>query len=343
MIPPLITTFVTKFANDWSINLASMLTYSLLTALVSILVAIFSLAGLVLNRLSPATLQSLAHTIAAALPAGTSQIINVPQLLKHVVQLSGPLGVLSLLGLLWTGSNLFTNVENAFSIVFRTPDRDFLPQRVMAVGMVLLLAVLLPLALVASSLATAGSQAFAPLLPPPLGVILSIVGPLTAVGILWLLFLAIDMVVPNIRVPFHDAWRGALTAAVLVAIVDLIFPLYATLFLNGNAKYGALLPVLLVLIIFLWFFNVILMLGAQVNAVAMGLEATPYDLARTFAQDYQNWQRPAAQQVSEKTPRRSHDGRRRTARRVPPHKARTLPRPSGARRRSITDTTVLDE
>ncbi len=283
-----ILTFVQKFANDWSMNLAGMMTYSLITAIVPLIVGILSIAGLVLNQLSPAQFHNVANSIQKALPSGTEKVIPMDKILENVVSISGIAGIIALVGLLWTGSNLFTNVENAFSIAFRTRDRDFIPQRVMAIGMVILLALLLPLSLLASALVNAGAGLFTGFLPKSFAVILSVVAPLTSLGILFLLFLAIYMIVPNIKVPFRNAWRGALTAAILVAIVNLIFPAYTRLFLNGNLKYGALLLSVLVLIIYLWFFNVILMIGAQVNAVAMGIAPLQYDVARTLAEDYQH-------------------------------------------------------
>jgi len=297
-----ILTFVQKFANDWSMNLAGMLTYSLITAIIPLLVGILSIAGIVLNHLSPSTFNSVANSIASALPKQASTVIDMKSVLKNLVSISGVAGIIALVGLLWTGSNLFTNVENAFSIAYRTRDRDFIPQRVMAIGMVVLLAILLPLSFVASGLVAAGAGVFTSVLPKPFAVILTVVGPLTSIGILFLLFLAIYMVVPNIKISFRNAWRGALTAAVLVAIAELIFPLYNSLLLSGNNKYGATAAGVLVLIIFLWFFNVILMIGAQVNAVAMGLQPLPYDVARTIADQYQQRMQAAQEPRKRRVP-----------------------------------------
>jgi membrane protein len=206
--------------------------------------------------------------------------------------------VVSLVALLWAGSNLFSGMENAFSIIFRVPHRTFLPQRIMSIGMVLLLAILLPLSLAASSLVTAGSAAFASVLPPQLEVALSVVGPLTAVCILWLLFLAFYTIVPNVRIPFRDAWRGALVAAVLLSLLQMLFPLYFKYFLNGNAKYGAFAASALVLVAWLWFLSLITIFGAQLNAMAMGIAPLPRNVPRTIAEDYERTaprQRPAAQ------------------------------------------------
>lgn len=278
-----IKTFVQKFTNDWSTNLASMLTYSLITAIFPILAAILTIAALILQGLSPGSLNHVADTLAKVLPAG---IVSPRQLLHSLVHITGPLAIVSLVGLLWGGSNLFTNVENAFSIVFRVRDRGFFWQRLMAIGMVVLLAILLPLGFAASSLVTAGSSAFRSVLPPPLGIILTVVGPLVSLGIFWLLFLAIYVVVPNTRIPFRDAWRGALVAAILFGLVTLLFPTYIKVFLHGNARYGATVLTVLVLIAWLWFFAIILMIGAQINAVALGLKPLPHDVARYIAADY---------------------------------------------------------
>ncbi len=281
-----IGTFLKKFSSDWTMNLAGMMTYSLITTIIPLLLGILTIASIILGVLSPGTFNGVVNSINGALPQNFKQVIDIHQLLKNLVKVTGPLAIISLVGLLWSGSNLFTNVENAFSVIFRVRDRDFLPQRMMAIGMVIILGILLPLSLAASSLVTAGSQTFQKILPPPLGVLLSIVGPLVSLGILWVLFLCIYIIVPNIKVPFRDAWRGAATAAVLFAVLQLIFPLYFKVFLSGNAKYGAIAASLLVLIGWLWFFALITLIGAQVNAVALGIKPLPQDLARTLSEDY---------------------------------------------------------
>ncbi len=284
----LVKTFVLKFANDWSMNLAAMIAYNLITAIFPLLLAILSIAGFVLQAFaSPADIEALARLISSAFPETQQGGIAIKPLLDNLIQLTGPFGVAALVGLLWLVSNLFANIENAFSIIFRVRGRDLIHQRIMAIGMVLVLAVLLPLSLAASSLVAAGSDFFGAHLPPQTQTLLTYLGSLASLGALWLLFLAIYIVVPNFEVRFHAAWPGALVAAILFGLLQALFPLYFKIFLTGNTRYGAAAASILVVIIWLWFFALITVIGAQINAVAIGLEATPYDLARTVELAYE--------------------------------------------------------
>jgi membrane protein len=286
---PLVRTFVQKFANDWSMNLASMMAYSLITAIFPILLAILSIVGMVLHAFLDRHIDDLARALTSVFPGRLHSVINLPDLLRGLVQITGPLAVVSLSALLWLGSNLFANVENAFSIIFRVRGRDLLQQRIMAIGMVLVLTLLLPISLGAASFITAGSDAFRAILPTEVGLVLQIVGPLTSLVLLWLLFLLIYMVVPNFTVRFRDAWRGAVAAALLFGIFQLLFPLYFKVFLQGNIRYGAAAATVLVVIIWLWIFALITVVGAQINAIAMGLQPMPYDLARAIELVYEDY------------------------------------------------------
>src|SRR5207248_10290240 len=113
--------FALKFFNDWSMNLASMLAYNLITTIFPILLLILSIAGMVLHALFLTHLGDLSAAISSGLPLPLRGYIDVNGLLRSLIEITGPLAVVSLVTLLWIGSNLFTNMENAFSIIFRTP------------------------------------------------------------------------------------------------------------------------------------------------------------------------------------------------------------------------------
>jgi membrane protein len=280
--------------------------------------AILTAAFYALGSLSPHAFHEVVAKMSSALPSSVSATINLGALQQNLVHITGPLTLISLAGLVWGGSNLFSSMEDVFSIFFRTKGRAFLLQKIMAIGMVVILAILLPLSLAASSLVTADSSAFRSVLPSPLSNVLSIVGPLTSLFVLWVLFLIFYMVVPNTKVPFRDAWRGALAAAVLFALFNLLFPLYFKLFLHGNGRYGAVAASLLVLIAWLWFFALITVIGAQINAVAMGIKPTRYDLPGTlveYEQAMASTHKSPASTPSTSPPRKSPSLARRGGRR----------------------------
>src|SRR5260370_23620312 len=67
-----IQAFLTKFTNDWSLNLAAALAYNLLLSIFPILIAILSIFGLVLGSLNPGAAHDLVRNITSVLPTQVS-------------------------------------------------------------------------------------------------------------------------------------------------------------------------------------------------------------------------------------------------------------------------------
>ncbi|MBV8084194.1 MAG: YihY/virulence factor BrkB family protein, partial [Chloroflexi bacterium] len=153
--------FVRKFGNDWCTNLASMLAYNFLGAILPLLLAILALAALVLP---PAVVHDIGTSIAAALPAATTGAsgLNIDfDTLLAAFQSSNASALtllLSLAALVWTGSSLFGVMENCFSLIYRTTDRDFVRQKLMSLAMIAIFVVLTPLAFVASTISGSYQQ-----------------------------------------------------------------------------------------------------------------------------------------------------------------------------------------
>lgn len=138
--------FWTKVNNDWIFNLAGLLAYNLIVALVPLLIVALGSVGLFLGRQSTEALERLKESIITFLPPG----IGVDELVDAVItSLQNSAGILLVIGLVtafFAGTRLFIAVENCFSIIFRLPSRDVVWQNIMAFGM-LALYVLLVVAL----------------------------------------------------------------------------------------------------------------------------------------------------------------------------------------------------
>ena len=270
-----------KFNNDWTMNLSAMVAYNALTsffplalALVTLLAALPNVAG---------SRQAVARQFNLILPSDLQSQINVSSLIAQVNDRSILLTIVSVIGLLWGGSNLFGSIESAFAIIFRVKTRDFVAQKAMSILMVIVFTVLVPTSFVSTFLVSAATTTLGSILPGYMnGALAVIVGLCLSFAALFVLFSIIYTVVPNLPIRWRFAWRGALIAAATMTVVNIVFPIYAAHFL-GTKQYGtAALATAIIAITWFWFFSVILLVGAQVNALHMGIGYWRHDLTRTL-------------------------------------------------------------
>lgn len=292
--------FFQKFGNDWSMNLAGMLAYNLLTTIFPLFLGIIGIAGLLLGSFG--VRERVINYLNNLLPEAARSQVNLPELVSNINQGSGIVAIIGLIGLIWGGSNLFVSMEAAMNVIFRSHSRPFLKQRLVAVGMVLLFTVLVVVFVVASSLpGWAGSLAQG-LDIPGLGIVLGLLGPLIAVLSVFVLFLAIYAIVPNMKIGLHHAWRGALIAALLVTVVTLGFPLYTSLVVKPD-RYGSFVGFAILIVLWFWLFSVILLLGAQINSYfGLGQRAAPGDLPMVLHMVQVHGELPSAAEDADSPP-----------------------------------------
>jgi membrane protein len=273
--------FWTKINNDWIFNLAGLLAYNLIVALVPLLIVALGSVGLFLGRQSEEALNILIASIEQFLPAD----IGVHELITAVIDsLKNSAGILLVIGLVtafFAGTRLFIAVENCFSIIFRLPSRDVVWQNIMAFGM-LALYVLLVVALSFISLFPAQNLGINDAFRNSIigGAVLTIVRWVASLLVITLVLAILYALVPNRPLPerlWRSIWRGTLVAAFLVFLFELLFPLIQAIFLQASA-YGAAAAFAIVILFFLYYVAFIVLLGAEVNSWAAGQRATKYDL-----------------------------------------------------------------
>jgi YihY family inner membrane protein len=272
--------FWTKLSNDWVMNLSGLLAYNLLMAVFPILLVLLAIAGFILNAISPGAMTQLEHQIGNALPGGSA--IFRARTLQQLTQSAGVVFIIGFVMAIITGSRLFITIENCFGIIFRLRSRDVVRQNLMAIGMLLIYAVLVPLMFLASSLATAinnalfpkGSGGFASFLVQVAGIVTAFVIAAIFLGVVY-------VVVPNRPVHWREVWRGTLVAAALIVVYEILFPIYESAVLKpGND--GALAGFAIVILVFFYYAAFILLLGAEVNSWAAGQRQTAGDVTAIF-------------------------------------------------------------
>ena len=157
-------------------------------------------------------------------------------------------------------------MEQAFAVIYHTLPRDFIRQKLIGFGMVLVFTVLAGVAV--------GSSAVLPALKHIPGVPTALTGGILAallqivLGVVsgFILFASIYFVIPNRRQEWGKVWPGALVAGIAFELVTLIFPLYLTVN-KGINQYGATFGLMFLLMTFFYFIGLIAMLGVEFNAV----------------------------------------------------------------------------
>ncbi len=269
--------FWTKVSNDWVFNLSAMLAYNFLMSAFPILLVLLAIGGLLLGATGTGGQSSLRTALSHALPNGTGQALLV-NVTNNLNKSAGLLFAIGIVIAVFTGSRLFITIENAFGIIYRLRGRNLIRQNLMAIGMMLLYAVLIPIVLLASVLPSTIVRA-TPLGSnnPLAGFFLQAAGDGASVIVAMILFGSIYVVVPNRPVHFKEAWKGTLVASALLVLYETLFPIYLSLFLHPN-NYGSTAGFAVVILIFFYYLSVILLLGAEVNSWASGQRQTAGDI-----------------------------------------------------------------
>lgn len=255
---------VRKFLEDQAANWAALIAWNALFAMFPIVIFAASLLGYALRAFGQAN-DVVYKTIFSAIPTDTKQQEELVKAVAGVKSQSGLLFIVGLLGLLWGGSALFGIMEQAFAVIYHTKPRDFVPQKLISVGMVFLFTLLVGVAIASSAILPALKHI--PNIPSFLysdaaGGLQFIIG--VAAG--FLLFGTIYYVIPNRKQSLRKIVRGALVAGLLFELIALLFPLYISLN-KGLGQYGATFGLIFVLMTFFFLLGLITMIGVEVNSV----------------------------------------------------------------------------
>jgi membrane protein len=251
--------FVTKLMDDQAPNLASLLAWSTLSALLPLILGVLSVAGILLR--DPQRLEQVYNTVLALVPPEAAGPVG--NALQGVRQASAaPAGFVALVLLLYNGSSFFANMASVFNQAYHVESRNFLIERLIAVGMLMITTILLVVSTLAVGIGSLVGNV-------PIGLA---IGPTLARVISWsisilsafLLFLLCYKVLPNAKQGWRAVLPGAILASVLTFVISMVFPLYVTYFPPNHAY--AVFGVFLLFTFWLYLLGFIIVLGAELNA-----------------------------------------------------------------------------
>ena len=172
------------------------------------------------------------------------------------------LGVIGVVGLLWSSLSLFSALESAFNIVYGRPNRNFLHGKGLAAAIMVGSLVTLFLSLVIGAfgfeLLKRNAPGFAgnPVAAYVLSIAVSLVG-------VFVFLLAVYRLLPNASVSLLDALPGAIAAAIVLEASFQILPVFVR-----YADVNVTLRVLggpVILLLWMYVMANVIVLGAELN------------------------------------------------------------------------------
>ena len=131
--------FVQKVMDDQAPNLAALLAWGTLSAILPLILGVLSVAGLVLR--DPQRLDQVYNTLLLLVPAQTAGPLG--DALQSVREASAaPAGIFAIVLLLINGSGFFSNMSSVFDQAYHVESRNFLMQRVVSGVMLVITSIL---------------------------------------------------------------------------------------------------------------------------------------------------------------------------------------------------------
>jgi membrane protein len=237
-------------------NYAAALAFNAFMSMFPLILGLLAILGLLIR--DPRTLHHFETTILGFFPGDAHGALTTT--LHGVEKHAGLLGLVGILGMLWSGSSLFTSMEFALGRMFGAKQRAFLRQRMMALLMTGVFAVAIVL-----SVALNSAVALVHVLP--------FIGPVSG-ALVWVVFMTtIYRFVPNRTFSLGELLRGAVLAGVLMEVLTLLWPLYTGLS-HGFNTYGSTFALFFLLATWLYFLSQFILLGAVANRMRMGSPTT---------------------------------------------------------------------
>ncbi len=249
---------VMEYGSSQAGNYASVVAFNAFMTMFPLILGVLSVLGLVLRSRGLET--QVERSVVSFFPDANTER-TVQSALEGVKQNAGLLGVVSLAGLAWTGTNFFAALEFALDRVYGVKQRAFVRQRLTGLAMLL--------AFVAAMLLSVGATALVAFLD-----FIPFVGLVVGAAVMIALLLLIYRVVPNRRQTWRDVWPGALLSGALIEVLTLVWPVYTRL-MHGFSTYGQTFGLFFLLATWLYFLSSLILLGAVLNQLRLGRHPVP--------------------------------------------------------------------
>lgn len=257
-----------EWSRDKASRLAASLAYYTATALAPLIVGLLAIVGFVYSREQAQT--EVVAQVNRYVGAQGGEVVQ--SILNNADQpnLARLAGLLSLVALIWSASNIFAQLQDSLDTIWGVELRPDLPilrkiqHRLLPLLTVLGIGLLLLVALVASTLLSAAGSLVSGLIPG--GALLwQIVNFFISLAVIALMFAILSKVLPHVEIAWKDVWPGAALTALLFMVGQYALSWYLGR-QSGASLYGAA-GSLIILLLWLYYSSQIFLFGAEYTQV----------------------------------------------------------------------------
>jgi membrane protein len=254
---------VREIGKDDISNMAASIAYYAFLSLFPLLLALIAILGIFLP--SSTTQQDVINLFAQYLP-GSVGILQGS--ITDIIRFRGAFGIVAILGLVWSGSGVFSAVSHGINRAWDTRyEHPFYIKKPREIGMVIAAGILFLLSMGASEILTLiGSLNL-----PFSGFMINIGTAVIAFAFSLSVFTLVHKFTPVIWISWRHIWPGALLSTVLFEIAKTVFVVYLNHYSSYDKIYGSIASVI-VLLVWIYYSSFILLLGAEFSSMLFRLK-----------------------------------------------------------------------
>lgn len=253
---------VKKFGTENGSLIAAAISFYATLSLLPLLLLAVSVVGYLLGS-SERAFSTVTNLAGQFIPS--TEFIDAT--LHGLIQARGTIGIIGLVALLWTGSQLFVTLQLAMNDIWEVERKPgFIVSKLKAILLELVFGVCMALSIGSTSLVALAHSLVPQLASGPLGLLLRIVAFVLGLAFAILMFLIVYKYAPSEKVAWRSALAGAVFAGAAWTIAKELYALYLE-YADFSKLYGSLGSVV-ILILWIYYSSVILVMGGELAYVS---------------------------------------------------------------------------
>jgi membrane protein len=232
---------IANYANYGSRRAAALAYYAIFSIFPLVLLLAIGFSRIVGTAVAQ---EQIASALSLFLPESSETMTLFQESVQQAMDQNASFGLIALVGLVWAGSGLFTNVASSLDLIFHVPKaRSLWRQRLVALLMIITLLVLIAASFIASGIIGLLSIFF---LNRP-GLWLTIASVFLPLSLNMMMFVLLFRFVPPRTVHWDAIWPASIVGAAGFELAKRAFAWYLANFANYQVVYGSITTVIILL------------------------------------------------------------------------------------------------